>query len=227
MNHPWDVSPDEARAIQHELCQRVITVGNVTPVHHVAGADVHFDPSGMEAFATIAVLRFSDLSLQEQATARKPVSFPYVPGLLSFREAPAILEAMNKLKLKPDLLLCDGQGIAHPRRFGIACHLGLLTDLPTIGVAKTRLTGQHGLVPDQKGAWSPLIHKREKVGAVLRTRVGVKPIYVSVGHKIGLEAAITLVMKCITRFRLPETTRWADRLAKNSAKAQNHCQPKK
>jgi deoxyribonuclease V len=124
-----------------------------------------------------------------------------------------VLAALGRVQAQPDVLLCDGQGIAHPRRCGFASHLGLWTDLPTIGVAKSRLIGAHGTVPDQKGAWVPLLHDEEIIGAVLRSRPGVAPIYVSVGHRIGLESAIRCVLACITRYRLPETTRWAHRLA--------------
>ena len=214
ISHRWDVSPQEARIIQRDLSRQVDRVDRVGTVRYVAGVDVGFTPSSMEAIAAVAVLRLSDLSLAEHAIACQRSSFPYVPGLLSFREAPVVLEAMAKLNRKPDLLLCDGQGIAHPRRFGIACHLGVLTGLPAIGVAKSRLTGSHGAVPKQKGEWTPLVDKGEVVGAVLRTRNGVKPLYVSIGNKIGLDTAIGLVMQCVKRFRLPETTRWADRLAK-------------
>jgi deoxyribonuclease V len=151
--------------------------------------------------------------LIEHAIARRPTTFPYIPGLLSFREIPVLLDAIEALGRRPDLLICDGQGIAHPRRFGLACHLGVLTDLPAIGVAKSRLTGKHEVVPDRKGAWVPLRDGDDVIGAVLRTRRGVRPVYVSPGHKVSLESAIRLTLDCITRFRLPETTRWADRLA--------------
>jgi deoxyribonuclease V len=136
-----------------------------------------------------------------------------VPGYLSFREVPAVLAALKKLRTRPDLLLCDGQGVAHPRRFGLACHLGLLLDIPSIGVAKSRLIGTHGDVPEQKGGWTALEDDGEIIGAVLRTRAGVKPVYVSVGHRISLATAIDYVMRCTTRYRLPETTRYAHRLA--------------
>jgi deoxyribonuclease V len=133
--------------------------------------------------------------------------------LLSFREIPVLLDALAELASPPDLLLCDGQGLAHPRRFGLACHLGVLTGLPAIGVAKSRLLGSHEEVPDRRGAWVPLVDKGETVGAVLRTRQGVRPVYVSIGHRVTLESAIRFTMACLTRFRLPETTRWADRIA--------------
>jgi len=161
----------------------------------------------------VAVLTWPGLELADHAIARRPTSFPYVPGLLSFREIPALLDALDRLTAQPDLLLCDGQGLAHPRRFGLACHLGVVTGLPTIGVAKSRLTGTHGAVPVTKGRWTPLIDGDEVIGAVVRSRRGVKPIYVSVGHRVSLETAVHYAMGCVTRFRLPETTRWADRLA--------------
>jgi deoxyribonuclease V len=151
--------------------------------------------------------------LVEHAIARLPTTFPYVPGLLSFREAPAVLEAFSRLRRWPDLILYDGQGVAHPRRIGIASHVGLLLDLPSIGVAKTRLIGEHGRVPLAKGRWTPLRDGEEIVGAVLCTRSHVKPLYVSIGHRVSLDTAIRYVMACVTRYRLPETTRFAHRLA--------------
>jgi deoxyribonuclease V len=149
----------------------------------------------------------------ETALVRHPTSFPYVPGLLSFREAPAILAALSGLKTPPDLLMCDGQGIAHPRRLGIASHLGVLADLPSIGVAKSILVGRHAPLDDHPGAWQPLINRGEVIGAALRTRQGVKPVYVSVGHRLSLETAIELVLRCTSKYRLPEPTRQAHHLA--------------
>ncbi|MGB5063141.1 MAG: deoxyribonuclease V, partial [Candidatus Competibacter sp.] len=163
--------------------------------------------------AAVAVLRYPELDVLETAIARRPTTFPYIPGLLSFRELPAVLAALERLREPPDLLLCDGQGIAHPRRLGIASHLGLLVDIPSVGVAKTRLFGTHEPVPEARGAWAPLRVDKEIIGAVLRTRAGIKPLYVSSGHRIGLETAIGYVMGCCTRYRLPETTRYAHRLA--------------
>jgi deoxyribonuclease V len=179
----------------------------------VAGVDVGFEASGTITRAAIAVLSFPDLKLQKQAIARRPTTFPYVPGLLSFREIPAILDALAQLQRSPDLLLCDGQGIAHPRRLGIASHLGLLVNLPAIGVAKSRLVGEHADIPDQRGAWQSLLDKGETIGAVLRTRSGTKPLYISAGHRISLPTAIAYVMQCTTKYRLPETTRFAHKLA--------------
>ena len=214
--HPWTTSVAEAKAIQDQLRGCVITEDQLKAVHSVAGVDVGFDRAGKLSRAAVAILDFPTLAIKEQTIAVTPTRFPYIPGLLSFREIPAILEALAQLADWPDLLLCDGQGIAHPRRLGLAAHLGVLIDLPSIGVAKKRLVGSHGPVPNERGRWVGLKHEGETVGAVLRTRVGVKPIYVSPGHRISLPTAIDFVMRCTTRFRLPETTRAAHRLASGS-----------
>ena len=182
-------------------------------MRRVCGIDVGFEEDGKVTRAAIVVLAFPSLELVEHALARRPTSFPYVPGLLSFREIPAVLEALAKLKTRPDLLLCDGQGIAHPRRCGLASHTGLAAGLPSIGVAKTRLIGEHREPGRRRGAWAPLRDAGETIGAVLRTRSGVKPVYVSIGHRVSLPTAIRYVMACCTRYRLPETTRWAHHLA--------------
>ncbi|MCZ6636197.1 MAG: deoxyribonuclease V [bacterium] len=211
--HPWDVTPEEARDIQNALREQVIREDRLENVRYVAGVDVGFEAQNTITHAAVAVLRFPELELHEQATAIRKTSFPYVPGLLSFREIPAILDALNQLTQTPDLLLCDGQGLAHPRRFGLACHLGVLTDLPSIGVAKSRLIGKQDPVPEKKGNWVPLTDKAETIGAVLRSRTGVNPLYISIGHRISLPTAIDYVMRCLTRYRLPETTRHAHRIA--------------
>jgi len=211
--HPWPDTTADAAALQRELSPKVITEDRLGPVRYVAGIDVGFEQANTITRAAVVVLSYPDLELREQAVARRPVEFPYVPGFLSFREAPAVLHALEKLRITPDLLLCDGQGLAHPRRLGIACHLGLLTDRPSIGVAKSRLVGSHEEVPQERGAWRDLMYKGEVVGAVLRTRVNTRPLFISVGHRIGLVTAIDYVMGCTTRFRLPETTRCAHRLA--------------
>ena len=200
-------------ALQRELRRHLIVTDRLGSVRRVAGVDVGFEADGTVTRAAVAVLRYPDLVLLETAIARRPTEFPYLPGLLSFRELPAVLEALERLHELPDLLLCDGQGIAHPRRLGIASHLGLLVDIPSIGVAKTRLCGTHEEPPNQRGAWTPLRADGEIIGAVLRTRLGVKPLYVSPGHRIGLETAVEYVMGCCTRYRLPETTRHAHWLA--------------
>jgi deoxyribonuclease V len=209
----WPTNIAEARAIQESLRGKVIAEDRFGPVNTVAGVDVGFENNGTITRAAVVVLGFPGLQLLEQAIAREPTRFPYVPGYLSFRETPAVLAALEELRAKPDLLLCDGQGLAHPRRFGIACHLGLLTDIPSIGVAKSRLVGTHDEVPEQKGAWRPLRDGDEVIGAVLRTRTRVSPVFVSVGHRICLASAIDIVLRCTTRYRLPETTRRAHHLA--------------
>lgn len=211
--HRWDVSTAEARAIQERLRSKLITSDRVGRVEFVAGVDVGFDKRGGNTRAAVSVLSFPDLAPVEDSVVCVPTTFPYVPGLLSFREIPAIIEALRALRRRPDMILCDGQGYAHPRRFGLACHLGVLTGLPTIGVAKSRLLGEHEEPPQQRGAWVALTHRDEVVGAVLRTRVNVKPVYVSIGHCVTLASACDYTMRCTTRYRLPETTRRADRLA--------------
>lgn len=207
----WDLSPEEAIALQLGLRSRVETRDRLGPVRRVAGVDVGFEEVGAVARAAVAVLG-PGLELVDQATSRSPVRFPYLPGLLSFREVPAVLAVLAKIA-PPDLLVCDGQGYAHPRRFGLACHLGVETGLPSIGVAKSRLIGEHGQLPAERGAWRPLVDGGEVVGAVLRTRDGVKPVYVSIGHRISLQTAVDWVLRLTPRYRLPETTRQAHRLA--------------
>jgi deoxyribonuclease V len=218
-SHDWNLTPEAAVALQQSLRQQIITVDQLDPVQTVAGVDVGFEDEGETTRAAVAILNFPELRLIEQTVARRPTEFPYVPGLLSFREVPAILDALATLKQLPDLLLCDGQGTAHPRRFGIACHLGLLLNRPAIGVGKSLLVGTHAAVPDQKGAWVPLQHKGETIGAVVRTRMGTKPLYISPGHRISLKTAIDYVLRCTTKYRLPETTRHAHKLASETPAA--------
>ena len=213
LQHAWTVAPSEAREIQTSLRHAVVLDDSHGPVRRIAGADVAFIGAGRTARAAIAVLSFPGLDLIEQAIVERPCDFPYVTGLLSFREVPVLLHGLERLSKWPDLVLCDGQGYAHPRRLGLACHFGLAADLPTIGVAKTRLIGRHGPVPAARGDWTALLDKEETIGAVLRTRAGIRPLFVSVGHRVGLESAVRFVMACTTRYRLPETTRAAHRLA--------------
>ena len=219
-SHAWNLSSEEAVQLQHRLKSNIITIDQLGEVRSVAGVDVGFEDGGNTTRAAVAVLSFPDLRLVERSVARRPTSFPYVPGLLSFREVPAVLDALEKLRTLPDLQLCDGQGTAHPRRFGIACHLGLLINLPAIGVGKSLLVGKHEEVLDTKGAWQPLTHRGETIGAVLRTRPGTKPLYISPGHRISLATAIDFVLRCTTRYRLPETTRFAHKLASETPAAQ-------
>jgi deoxyribonuclease V len=160
----------------------------------------------------VAVLRLPDLALVEAAVARRPTAFPYVPGLLSFREVPAVLDALAALQTTPQLLLCDGHGFAHPRRFGLACHLGWLLDTPCIGVGKSRLIGSFADPEQRRGAATPMLDG-DVIGAALRSRVGVKPVFVSIGHRVALDSAVALAMACVGRYRLPKTTRQAHRLA--------------
>ena len=207
LKHRWPKTVPEARAIQQALRDRVVARDDFRRLRLVAGVDVGFEDGGAITRAAVAVLALPGLALCAQAIARRKTRFPYAPGYLSFREIPAVLAALAKLRVNPDLLLCDGQGLAHPRRFGLACHLGLLTDTPSIGVAKSRLLGEHDEVPAEKGCWVALYDGAERIGAVLRTRTGVRPLYVSIGHRISLETAIDWVLRCTTRYRLPETTR--------------------
>jgi deoxyribonuclease V len=209
----WPRTIAEARQVQIELASQVVTRDRLGKVKFVAGADVGFEKQGEITKAAVVVLRYPGLELIEKAVVRRKTGFPYIPGYLSFREAPAVLAAIQRLKQKPDLLLCDGQGIAHPKRFGLACHIGLLSDLPTIGVAKTRLIGEYREPGVEKGCQSTLWDNGEIIGSVLRTRKNVRPVFVSIGHKICLETAAHYVLSCTTRYRLPETTRWAHRLA--------------
>ncbi|PIG94565.1 deoxyribonuclease V [Gloeocapsopsis sp. IPPAS B-1203] len=215
-HHAWSLTIEEAIALQEKLTKEVITVDKIPqPVQYVAGVDMGFEASGTISRAAVAVLSFPDLQLQEYAIARRETSFPYIPGLLSFREIPALLDALAKIHITPDLILCDGQGIAHPRRLGIASHLGLILDMPTIGVAKSLLVGKHQEVLNIKGSWQPLQHRGETIGAALRTRIGTKPVYISSGHRVSLPTAIDYVLQCTPKYRLPETTRIADKLSKS------------
>ena len=216
--HPWVKTVAEAKAIQEQLRSQVITQDCLGEVRYLAGVDIGFEENYAISKAAVAVLSYPELKLVDKAIARTPTAFSYVPGYLSFREIPAILAALPQLTIDPDLILCDGQGLAHPRRLGLACHLGVLLDLPTIGVAKSLLIGKHEEIPLEKGSWKPLIDNDETIGVVLRSRTKVKPIYVSIGHKITLPTAMEYVMGCLTKYRLPETTRWADKLASHQKK---------
>ena len=209
----WDLSPAEARVLQERLASQAETRDRLGAPALVAGIDVGFEDHGRLTRAAVAVLGFADLQLVESALVRRPTGFPYVPGLLSFREIPAALGALAALACTPDLLLCDGQGLAHPRRFGLACHLGWLVDVPTIGVAKSRLLGDYAPPPADRGAWSPLWDRGDLVGAAVRTRRGVKPLFVSPGHRIDVASAVRLTLVCTDRYRLPEPSRTAHRLA--------------
>ena len=211
--HSWPTTVEEATIIQQQLQPEVITEDELGDIKYVAGVDVGFEEDGTVSRAAVAVLSFPELHRQEKAIAKCPTTFPYIPGFLSFREIPAVIEALEKINITPDLILCDGQGIAHPRRFGLASHLGVLIDIPTIGVAKSLFIGKYEELPTEKGSWQPLLEKGEVIGAVLRSSTNVKPLYVSIGHRISLPTAIDYVLRCTPKYRLPETTRWADNLA--------------
>jgi deoxyribonuclease V len=213
--HPWNLTIPQANLVQEDLRDRVEMLDRLDPVRYVAGVDVGFKEDGKISRAAVTVLSFPDLELVDQAVAEEPTVFPYVPGYLSFREIPPILQALSKLSIEPQLILCDGQGLAHRRRFGLACHLGLVLNVPTIGVAKNLFIGTHEALPDERGTWVPLLDKEETIGVVLRTRTGIKPLYVSIGHRISLNTAIDYVLQCTPQYRLPETTRQADRLSRS------------
>ncbi|MFO7996704.1 MAG: deoxyribonuclease V [Dehalococcoidia bacterium] len=207
--HDWELSPARAREIQLSLANRVITESEVSNPRLIAGVDISSPDAHGVARAAVVVLRYPELSIVEVRVAEDKISFPYIPGLLSFRESPLILAACEKLGNAPDLVLVDGQGIAHPRRLGLATHLGLFLDLPTIGCAKSILCGRHQPVGEDPGSHAELLDDGELIGAALRTKSGVKPIYVSVGHRIDLASALEWVMKCCRGYRLPEPTRLA------------------
>lgn len=212
--HPWDVSPKEAVAIQRELAGRVRCEGEPGGVRRVAGVDISVDKAAGSGWGAVVVLSYPELAVVDVAVAEAPLTFPYVPGLLSFREVPVLREAFRKLREPFDLLLVDGQGYAHPRRFGLACHLGLLLDMPAIGCAKSRLTGgARGELGAAAGSRVDLVDGDEVIGSVLRTRDGVRPLFVSAGHRIDLAAAETWTLRCGTGYRLPEPTRLAHRAA--------------
>ena len=213
LSSPWDLTPKQAIDLQKKLTNQLITQDQFSKIQTVAGVDVGFEQQNTIARAAVAVLALENLELIHSSIARRPVTFPYVPGLLAFREIPVVLDALEQLSHQPDMLLCDGQGIAHPRGLGIAAHLGLLTNIPSIGIAKKRLIGDHEPVGNQKGDYQPLYIKDKQVGVVLRTRDNVKPLYISPGHRVGITTAMEMVMRCLTKYRLPETTRYAHNLA--------------
>ncbi len=210
--HDWNVTPTEAVAIQRELAPLVREAPiDLEAVRTVAGLDVSV--RGDRVRAAVVVYDVHERAVVDQAIWEGPVAFPYVPGLLSFREVPAILPALEQLSALPDVYMLDAQGYAHPRRFGLACHLGVLLEAPALGVAKSILVGRHAILEDAKGSMQPLVHKGETVGLALRTRERVKPVYVSVGHRIGLEDAGRLALSLAERFKLPQPTHLAHRLS--------------
>lgn len=210
-SHPWALKPQEAVRLQARLAQYVLETPLPRAPRTVAGIDVGIREG--VARAAVVVVALPTLEPLAQAVYEMPVPFPYIPGLLAFRELPVVLMALENLPHLPDVFLCDGHGRAHPRRLGVASHLGVLLDHPSVGCAKSRLVGYHPPVPDARGAWVPLTDNDEVIGAVVRTRARVKPVFVSVGHRITLDEAVTLVLRCAPRYRLPEPLRMAHRLS--------------
>jgi len=216
---PDGLSREAAERLQSGLAARVVAEDRFGRIDTVAGLDVAYDRRGKRATAAIAVLRAGDLSVVETRTLDTAIRFPYIPGLLSFRELPAICALLQNVTVVPDLLICDGQGIAHPRRFGLACHLGVMFDVPAIGCAKTPLLGAVCEPGMERGDSTALLDRGETVGCALRTRSGVKPVYVSPGHRISVASACEWILKLSPRFRLPEPLRLADQAARRAEAA--------
>ena len=215
----WNLTPREAMRLQENLRERVELEDRFGEIRHVAGADMAFDPASEVAFGGVLVYRLPGLEEVERRMARRKLRFPYVPGLLSFRECPVLLAAFARLQTEPDLILIDGHGRAHPRRFGIACHIGNLFDKPTIGCAKSLLVGEHEQPGEMAGSITPLMLEGERIGVVLRTRGSVRPIYVTTGHRVSLDTAVGLVKQCVDGFRIPKPTREADHYVRDLRRA--------
>ncbi|MBN2012761.1 deoxyribonuclease V [candidate division KSB1 bacterium] len=207
--HDWDVDISQARAIQNELRTRLQFRPIPRPIKWIAGADVAYSTTTRQAVAAVFIMDYETLSIAETTIAIAETNFPYITGYLTFREAPVLLQAFHKISIKPDVIMFDGQGIAHPRSMGIASHMGVLLDYPTIGCAKKRLFGEADNPEQEKGSVAYLSYADDVIGAVLRTRTGVKPVFVSPGHKSTVQDAIELVLRCAMRYRLPEPTRQA------------------
>ncbi len=211
--HSWDVSPREAKEIQYRLREKIVDTWDGRNVSLIAGADVAF-PEKTTVLAAVVVLTFPDLRVVETHIKSLPCRFPYVPGLLAFREAPALLACLDELRLEPDVLLCDAQGLAHPRKMGLATHVGILLDHPVVGCAKSVLYGTFEPPGEDKGSFSYMYDDSgEVIGAAVRTRDHVEPVYVSIGNKIDLTTSIDLVLKCSPKYRIPEPLRLAHRLS--------------
>ncbi|WP_425641693.1 deoxyribonuclease V [Marinomonas gallaica] len=210
INHSWDLTEGEALQLQKDLATRVIKENLLDKVKLVAGVDVAYSKESDKLISAVVIIDAETLEVIETVTAEEKEQFPYIPGLFSFRELPSLVKAFAQLKSRPDLIVCDGQGYAHPRRFGLACHLGVIFDVPTIGCGKSRLIGEYQELDIERGAIAPLIDNGEVIGNVLRTQTKINPIYVSVGHRIALTTATEWILKLSTDYRLPETTRKAD-----------------
>lgn len=217
IRHEWTLEVTEAKALQRQLAEQVVLTDQFGEVHRVAGVDMAINENNGMARAAVVLFSYPELEILEKHVYEEPLRMDYIPGLLSFRELPSLLGAIAQLKQQPDLVMTDGQGIAHPRKLGIASHLGLWIDRPTIGCAKSILVGKHEAVGEAVGDWTPLVYGKETIGAVLRTREKVKPMIISPGHKISLESSIKFVLACGRGYRLPETTRLADKLSKDNA----------
>ncbi|HEY2784438.1 MAG TPA: deoxyribonuclease V [Fimbriiglobus sp.] len=215
--HRWDVTPVQAVELQRKLASQVDVSRPLGRLRTVAGCDISYNMRSPILFAAVVVVRVPDLEVVELVAVKKEVSFPYVPGLLSFREAPPLLAAFGKLKTKPDAVMLDGQGLAHPRRFGLACHLGLWLDLPTVGCAKSRLVGEFVEPGIEAGDTSPLMDRGEKVGVMFRSRRKVKPVFISPGHRIDMAGAVEVVRRTLSGYRMPAPTRLAH-IAANAAR---------
>lgn len=211
ITHKWNASPDEAQAIQRRLHEHLIVEPLPPSPETVGGVDVSVKDD--QARAAVVLLSYPELTPFQAVTATRPVAFPYVPGLLAFREGPVVLDALKQLTEPPDVFIFDAQGLAHPRRMGLATHLGILMDVPAVGCAKSRLVGEYEAPDETKGSWTPLTDGDETIGAVVRTRDHVNPVFVSIGHRADLASSIELVLSCAPRYKLPETTRWAHRVA--------------
>lgn len=210
----WKLTENEAIQLQKKLAGKVIKEDQLGEIKLIAGVDVAYSKESDQLIAAVIILNTDTLEVIESVTAEDKEQFPYIPGLFSFRELPSLSKAFAKLKNKPDLVVCDGQGYAHPRRFGLACHLGVIFDIPAIGCGKTRLLGEHSTLDTKRGADTPLIDNGEIVGNVLRTQTGINPVYVSIGHRISLKTATEWILNLSPKYRLPETTRQSDQLVK-------------
>lgn len=209
LTHSWELSIPEAIALQKQLRSEIQLVPLDKEVKYIGGADISFNKYSETVYAGIVVLELATLKEVARSMVVTDTKFPYVPGLLSFREIPALLQAWEQLELKPDVLIVDGHGIAHPRRLGIATHMGLVIDIPTIGCGKSKLTGIYDMPESEAGSTSPLWDRKEQIGVVLRSKRNVQPLFISPGNKITFAESVQLVQKCITKYRLPETTRQA------------------
>lgn len=209
LDHSWNLTPKQAVELQRQWAGRVETTDRFEPLHTVCGVDVSYNQADDRFFAAAVVLSFPELKPLRTVTAMRPSPFPYVPGLLSFREIPVLAAALAELDESPDLIVCDGHGLAHPRRFGLACHLGVLYNVPTLGLAKSRLIGEADEPGEPRGAWTWLRHDGDRIGQVVRTRENVAPLFVSPGHRISFATARNLALALCPRWRLPETTRAA------------------